>query len=343
MRDFGAPPPDFEHFRNVLFMREYERVPLVDFWCDDAFPEAVLGITNPAQKDFIAFRSICGYDFHFYNMCLFTPEEEAAGRYHFDSQPRITGPEDLRTFRWPSVTDVVFEEIDSCATYLPRTMKVVLGFNAVNQTTWELLGFKRYFYGSAQNPSFVEEIMRRIGETYLHVIERIPEHPAIGAVILADDMAYRTGTMMRPEFLRKNVFSWYKEFADILKPHDVPLIFHSDGNLFGVLETIMNCGAAALHPIEPDAMNITEVKKRVGDRLCLLGHVDVSGTLSLGTPDEVRSECMRIMSEMAPLGGYCCGSSNSLSSGIPFENFAAMVTAVHDFNRQRIGPRSRDT
>src|SRR4030043_204773 len=83
-------------------------------------------------------------------------------------------------------------------------------------------------------------------------------------------------------FLEKNVFSWYKKFADILTPRDIPLIFHSDGNLFGVLDVIMDCGIRALHPIEPDAMKIMNVKKRVGNRLCLIGHIDVSGVLSLG-------------------------------------------------------------
>jgi len=332
--DLKSPPPDFEHFKNVLFMRRYKRVPLADFWCDDKFPEAVLGIKNPSQKDFIEFRRICGYDFHFYNLCLFTPSEEALERYHFDTEGRITGPEDLKTFRWPSVTEAVFEEIDSCAKYLPANMKIVLGFNAVNQTAWELLGFKRYFYGAIENPAFIEDVFRRIGETYFRVIELAGSHPAIGAVILADDMAYHSGTMMNPEFLAENVFSWYKKFAETLGACDIPLIFHSDGNLFGVLDIIMECGIAALHPIEPDAMNIMEVKKRAGEKLCLIGHVDVSGTLSLGTPDEVRRECRRIMSGLAPVGGYCCGSSNSLAEGIPLENFLAMVKAVHDFNKE---------
>ena len=334
MKGYDFPPPDFEHFKNVLFMREYKRVPLVDFWCDDKFPEEVLGIKHPSQKDFIEFRRSCGYDFHFYNLCLFTPAEEAAERYHFDTEGRITGPEDVKTFPWPSVTDAAFEEIDSCAEHLPPEMKIVLGFNAINQTAWELLGFKQYFYGSVENPAFIEDIFKRIGKTYYNVIEHVPRHPAIGAIIIADDMAYRSGTMMNPEFLARNVFSWYKKFTEALTPHDIPLIFHSDGNLFGVLDIIMDCGIAALHPIEPDAMKIVEVKRRVGDALCLIGHVDVSGTLSLGTPDEVQEECRRIMGELASFGGYCCGSSNSLAEGIPFENFLAMVKAVHDFNRE---------
>jgi uroporphyrinogen decarboxylase len=334
MKRYDFPPPDFEHFKNVLFMRDYKRVPLVDFWCDDKFPEKVLGISKPSQKDFIEFRRLCGYDFHFYNLCLFTPADEAAERYHFDTEGRIKGREGLKGFPWPSVTDAVFEELDSSAEYLPPGMKIVLGFNAINQTAWELLGFKQYFYGSVEDPSFIEDVFRRIGETYFRLIQDIEKHPAIGAVILADDMAYHSGTMMNPEFLAENVFSWYRRFAEILTPRGIPLIFHSDGNLFGVLDIIMDCAVAALHPIEPDAMDIMEVKKRVGKRLCLIGHVDVSGILSLGTPDEVRTECRRIMGELAPLGGYCCGSSNSLATGIPFENFMAMVEAVHDFNRE---------
>jgi len=333
MKDYDFPAPDFDHFKNVLFMKEYHRVPLADFWCDAKFPAAVLGIQNPTQKDFIRFRSACGYDFHFYNLCLFTPEKEAADRYHFDTAGRIKGPQDAKSFPWPSVTDATFEEIDSLAGFLPRGMKIVLGFNAINQTAWELLGFKQYFYGAAEDPFYIEDIFKRIGDVYMRLMELVPRHPAVGAVILADDMAYHSGTMMSPEFLSRNVFSRYKDFAGVLGPADVPLIFHSDGNLFGVLDIIMDSGINALHPIEPDAMDITEVKKRVGDRLCLIGHVNVSGILSLGSPEDVKGECERIMRELAPSGGYCCGSSNSLAEGIPLENFLAMIRSVHEFNR----------
>lgn len=340
MKNFTIPPPDFEHFKNVLFMRQYERVPLVDFWTDPIFPELVLGIKSPTQKDFIEFRRVCGYDFHFYNMCLFTPAEEAAERYHFDTTGRITGPDDVKKFLWPSPSDKVFDEIDSCAKFLPEGMKIVLGFNAINQTAWELLGFKQYFYGVAERAAYIEDVFERIGETYLKLIGLVPKHPAIGAVILADDVAYRSGTMINPGFLEKNVFSWYKKFAEILTPRDIPLIFHSDGNLFGVLDIIMDCGIRALHPIEPDAMKIMDVKRRVANMLCLIGHVDVSGVLSLGTPLEVKQECEKLMNELAPSGGYCCGSSNSLAKGIPFENFLAMVETVHEFNKKNFSTPS---
>ena len=87
------------------------------------------------------------------------------------------------------------------------------------------------------------------------------------------------------------------------------MLYHTDGILWDVFDEIIDCGVDAIHPIEPKAMALCEVKKRVGDRLCLLGGVDLGYTLTRGTPAEVEEEVRRNILTAAPGGGYCVGSA----------------------------------
>jgi uroporphyrinogen decarboxylase len=77
-------------------------------------------------------------------------------------------------------------------------------------------------------------------------------------------------------------------------------------------------------------MDLAEVKRRVGDRLCLLGHVDVD-LLSRGTTDEVRAVVRRNIRIAGANGGYCVGSSNSIPEYVKYENYIAMLEAAREF------------
>jgi uroporphyrinogen decarboxylase len=98
------------------------------------------------------------------------------------------------------------------------------------------------------------------------------------------------------------------------------------------MEDILACGVDALHPIEPKAMAIAEVKQRYGDRLCLIGHVDVD-LLSRGSEEEVRAQVRKNIREAGYNGGYCAGSGNSIPEYVSYGNYMAMLDEVRNSDR----------
>ena len=95
-------------------------------------------------------------------------------------------------------------------------------------------------------------------------------------------------------------------------------------------------GFNALQPIEPKGMDINELKARVGERVCLIGNLDLGYTLTRGTPEEVRAETLTRIREIGPGGGYCVGSSNTVPPYVPFENYKAMVETTLECGRYPI-------
>ena len=131
--------------------------------------------------------------------------------------------------------------------------------------------------------------------------------------------------------MRQHLLPWYRRIGEVGARHDMPYLFHSDGDLRPILEDLIGCGFNALQPIEPKAMDIVELKRDYGGRLCLAGNIDLGFTLTLGTPDDVRAEVRERIQAVGPQGGYCVGSSNSVTNYVPLPNFGAMLEATFKY------------
>ena len=98
------------------------------------------------------------------------------------------------------------------------------------------------------------------------------------------------------------------------------------------LPDLVDLGIAGLHPLEKGAMDMPAVKKEYGDRICLLGNVDLN-ILGLGTPGDVDEEVRQLIASVGPGGGYVVTSGNSLAGYVKPENARALSQAVQRYGR----------
>ena len=89
-----------------------------------------------------------------------------------------------------------------------------------------------------------------------------------------------------------------------------------------------SAGAVGEQPCERASTDIDKLKGMYGGQLCLCGNIDLDSTLTLGTAEEAKDEVRTRISTVAPGGGYCCGSSNSVPEYVPFDNYVAMIDTV---------------
>jgi uroporphyrinogen decarboxylase len=83
-------------------------------------------------------------------------------------------------------------------------------------------------------------------------------------------------------------------------------------------------------------MDLAEVKRRFGDRLCVVGNVDVD-LLSRGSETDVRKVVASLTSEVSPGGGYILSSCNTISSSVRPENYRAMLETARELGVYRGG------
>jgi uroporphyrinogen decarboxylase len=149
--------------------------------------------------------------------------------------------------------------------------------------------------------------------------------PNIGALWLGDDLGYKTSTILSPRHLRQFIFPVQKKLAAIAHAHNMPFMLHSCGNLERILpELIEDVGIDARHSFEDAIIPVGESKRRWGDRIAILGGVDMD-FLCRSTEDEVRAYTRRVIEECAPGGGYALGTGNTVANYIPVRNYLAMV------------------
>jgi uroporphyrinogen decarboxylase len=115
----------------------------------------------------------------------------------------------------------------------------------------------------------------------------------------------------------------------------LPWIFHTDGNFLPLLDDLLSLGMNALNPIEPDAMDIRALRRRLGASVTLVGNIDIN-LLSLGTPEEVAECTRRTIADVAGEGAFILSSSNSIPGYCQVANVRAMVEACRRYGRYPI-------
>ena len=351
--------PDFERLRRALLLQgEPDRVPMAELEVSRDIKSAFLGRPVQGLGAEVEFWVEAGYDFAPLAMGLVTvlmadfrrrgnapsmardilrtararysvlSEEEAEKLWAEEGKGVITTLEEFEAFNWPTAQDFDYSILDAMARHMPQGMKVVPFTVGYFAPVYFLMGAETLFMSLYENPGLVEKLFQKVGSIELGVLENLLEYECVGAVWITDDIAYSENLMVSPKHLRQYLFPWFKMATDLCHKKGRPCIYHSDGNLYDVMGDLIDCGFNALHPIEPKAMDIAYLKRTVGDRLCLMGNIDLAYTLTLGTPEEVAEETRQRLRDVAPGGGYCVSSSNSVTEYVPLENFNAMRQTV---------------
>ena len=245
----------------------------------------------------------------------------------------IRSETDMEAFHWPTRDDLDFSAFDKVERLLPDGFRMVVALGKVFNLGWWLMGFDTYAYALVDNPNLIKRMHAKIAEIQGWVVEHALTYECTGMIWHADDMAYRTGLMVAPSILREHIFPVYERLNRMCRERDVLSVFHSDGDVGTVIDDIIGAGFDAFNPIEPVAMDIRALKQRVQGKLGLIGNVDLSYTLTRGTPAEVETEVRELIRDVAPGGGYALASANSIPDYVPWENFVAMHSAWLKYGR----------
>jgi uroporphyrinogen decarboxylase len=112
--------------------------------------------------------------------------------------------------------------------------------------------------------------------------------------------------------------------VDSIQAAGLPVVFHSDGNLWDVLDDLVATGINGLQGIEPGAgMSLAGVRRQVGPDLCLWGNIDIGWLAQPRPPEEITRQVELLL---APLAGTpaILGTSGGLVAGLPPSNVEAM-------------------
>ena len=165
------------------------------------------------------------------------------------------------------------------------------------------------------------ETSRRNTESMLENAGKLAKTGLLDGFALCSDYCFNVNPFLTPELFEKLVVPFLRDLIAGYRDMGYYSIKHSDGNIMPILEQILSCKPDAIHSLDPQGgMDLKEVKRICGDRVCLIGNVNC-GLLQTGTEEEVVEDALRSLRDGMPGYGYVFSTSNCVYTGLPLERY----------------------
>jgi len=245
--------------------------------------------------------------------------------------------EDFERFPWSKINlDIL--DLDTYYAYikprLPDGMKVAaIGALFNPGVVGTFFGFEDLCHFLYKQPDLVKAVVDEWGQLIYELYERVISYDCVGFLWHADDLGYKTQTLISPEHLRQYIFPWFKKYAELAHRHGKMFWLHSCGNVYSLMDDLIeDVGIDAKHSFEDEILPITEFMKQYGNRVAGLGGVDMDKLCRL-EETSLRKYCRSILDSCMPIGRYAFGSGNTIANYVPVQNYLIMMEEGYRYGK----------
>lgn len=226
-----------------------------------------------------------------------------------------------------------FAAIDAAVSKYRGDKAVIVHLNDVFSLPRYLMGMQDLLMAIATDPDLVKALVEMSVTINLELAKEVAAR-GVKIVYTGDDIAYSRGPLMSPKHFRELFYPGFQRVVSGFKELGLYVIKHTDGNLWPIIDLLVDAGIDCLDPIDPLAgMDLGEVKAKYGQRIALKGNVDCAELMTFGTPEQVVEATKVALRQGMPGGGYILSSSNSIHSAVKPENYMAMLHTLEEHGR----------
>ena len=130
---------------------------------------------------------------------------------------------------------------------------------------------------------------------------------------------------MAPDYIADKFLPWHRQMASYAHERGKLFFFHCCGKVDPLMDVLIDeVGIDAKHSFEENVVPVTEAKRRWGERVALLGGLDVD-FIARSPIEAIRRRVRATLDICQPGGGYCLGLGNWVTDYIPVENYLAVL------------------
>ena len=252
--------------------------------------------------------------------------------------------EDLDAYPWPDMTDPTrFEGVRAEAQRLRDEGRyALLGVPWLAfplERAFALQGTDNFLANLAAEPEFAEALLWKTESLCRQLLDGFLREcgDLVDMVKIGDDLGSQVGLLMSPAMYRRILKPVHADLIAFIRERTkAAIVFHTDGDVYDLMEDFIEIGVEVLNPVQASAGGMSDfagLKRRFGDRLVFCGGIDTHHVLPHGTPGEVRAEVDRVIRTLGEGGGYMLGAVHTVMGDVPPENVLAMVDAVEELGR----------
>lgn len=250
---------------------------------------------------------------------------------------------DFERYPWDELADRYWEvagpQFEILSRCLPDGMLALGGVgNGVFEISEDLVGFQYLAYLQADDPQLFADLYQRIGDLMVQIWTVFLQRYAGCFAIcrFGDDLGFKTSTLISPRTIRQHILLQYQRVIELVKGAGKPFLWHSCGRIFPIMEDMIALGIDAKHSNEDIIAPFDEWIARYGERIGLLGGIDVD-LLCQKTPAAIVEQVFEKGRRFrAAARGYALGSGNSIPEYVPIEGYLAMIEGAQHIRLSEI-------
>lgn len=343
--------PDYRRMVQVLHNERPDVLPLYEHIIDTRVvarirdADITLRDTRPATLrhhygHVCAFWREMTYDTISFEGCITTVLVDGGALYGGRKGP-IQSWENLEAYPFDRVEKAYWQtwgpHLDIIGECVPEGMRLIGGCgNGVFEILQDLVGFESLSVMMYDDPELVDAILEQIKGLMDRLWTRmLADYGALFCIgRIGDDLGFKTSTMVSPDTIRQLFLPVYRHLISRIHDAGKPFLMHSCGCIFAVMDDLIEAGINAKHSNEDQIAPYSEWIDRYGDRIGLVGGVDVD-RLCQTPPDVLRGEIIAEATEYRRRArGYALGSGNSIADYVPMEGYLAMIEAAKEIRRR---------
>jgi len=203
-------------------------------------------------------------------------------------------------------------------------------------------GFEDWFIDMVAQPRLMEALFDLLADIMVATVGDVLAEVGnlVDVVSVSDDVGTQDRTVVSPEMYRRLIKPRQaKAFAYIHECTEAPLMYHTCGSVYEIMEDLIEIGVDALNPVQTTAakMEPQRLKEEFGDRISFWGGIDSHRVLPWGTKEEVKEEVNKVIHTLGPGGGYILNSVHNIQPNVSIENLFAMFEAAREYGRYPLG------
>ncbi|MBA4386296.1 MAG: hypothetical protein C0410_16300 [Anaerolinea sp.] len=198
---------------------------------------------------------------------------------------------------------------------------------------------EKFLMNLAVETDFAQELLNKNNQLCMRLMSHFLDEcgDLIDIIKIGDDLGTQESLMISPRMYRRMLKPLHAEMIAMIKQKTkAKVFFHTDGDVFDLIEDFIEIGVDVLNPIQTSAGKMSDLeglKQRYNKRIVFCGAIDTQKILPYGTPEQVRQEVKRVINILGKDGGYMLATVHTVMNEVPPENILAMVDAVEEFGR----------
>lgn len=260
----------------------------------------------------------------------------APGSAYFEiAQPPLqhASLDDIEAYPWPDLAHPGrFEGLAAQAQAIRAAGYAVVALSGVSpfEFSYMLRGVEPWLIDLAANLDFAQALLSKVTGLQLAAVVKLLEEAGdyIDVLVMGDDLGSQHAPLISPQMYRQLVKPHHAELIAAIKSRTQAKVFyHSDGNIYPLMNDLIELGVDLLNPVQVSARDMGDtarLKREFGDRLSFCGAIDTQSVLPFGTPADVRQEVRRRIRDLGPGGGYILAAVHCIQPDVPPENVCAL-------------------